>query len=673
MNRRPLRCVNLCSGSTTLPGWCNIDCGGNPDIIINLETHLLPFPDNCIDYLACISAINYFTFERGRKIIRDVYRVLRPGGVARFASQDLQVLSAHYLQRNVDFWFEKLTNGKDRFPGETFAEKFNAFFTDFLAHGHGCKVVYDYETLENIFCNCGFEYIEKTTFKQSRLPDIDLLDNRPEQMFFLEAIKLPEFENLNPDAELLLAEEDLTAGKNEQAWQKLLRIAAACPWHAASMTHLVSGCVAAGCPTDALRIIEMHREATGSPSHLEKLEAPLRVQKIQQEQHHYTPQDLTWLDSRENRLLPDTDHIQGCIDWLCTAHDMSHDQGIPSAYYPLQQRWAASYPETTGYIIATLLAWAAYTKNPIWREKAIHLGDWEIAIQAPNGGTGEAYGTFEPFPRSFNTGQVLLGWMALYKHTSEQRFLDAALRAGLWLTGNIDTQGRFVRYVYQGARSYKVRLAWALFALEKLTGETRFGVAARKITAWTMSQAQNSGWFANVSLINPHYPWTHLISYTLVGLAEVLHIAPHDCPMDDIKKMLTRAARGLINAQETRAYRRKPFFPMPAQAGTYNERWESQDTWSCLTGNAQSAFFLYRFAPFVTADLLSPAAEIIDDLKRVHLMDGIKDRNLYGGLAGSWPLGGGYCPHMLPNWAPKFFADTLLLRTFPQASDYYIG
>ncbi|MBN1755108.1 class I SAM-dependent methyltransferase [bacterium] len=182
--------VNLCSGSILLSGYWNIDLFPGADFMADLEKSLLPFPDNSMSVVVCISSINYFSRERGSAIIKDVRRILKPGGIARFASQDLQLIARKYLERDRDFFFEKLPDGQDRYPGATFGDKFNAWFYGYqTSQGKHCRYFYDYESLEVLFREAGFKVVEQRVYMDSRLPDIEKIDNRPEQMFFLEAVK----------------------------------------------------------------------------------------------------------------------------------------------------------------------------------------------------------------------------------------------------------------------------------------------------------------------------------------------------------------------------------------------------------------------------------------------------------------------------------------------------
>ena len=164
--------INLCSGLVRVDGYINIDICGDPDILIDLEEKLLPFAVNSVDVVVCMSAINYFTRARAREIIGDVFRALKPGGVTRFGVQDLRALTRWYL-------FHKIS-----------CDEFNDYFYGFdSGKGKHCKYVYDYITLEALFKECGFVQVMEMIYQHSTIPEADELDNRPDQMFYLEAVK----------------------------------------------------------------------------------------------------------------------------------------------------------------------------------------------------------------------------------------------------------------------------------------------------------------------------------------------------------------------------------------------------------------------------------------------------------------------------------------------------
>ena len=111
-------------------------------------------------------------------------------GIARFGVQDLILIARKYVDRDTEFFGQKRPDGSDRFRGATIAEKFNAWFYGYRTlEGKGSRFFYDYETLELLFKKAGFNVIERKRYQESKLPDVTKIDNRPEQMFFLEAIK----------------------------------------------------------------------------------------------------------------------------------------------------------------------------------------------------------------------------------------------------------------------------------------------------------------------------------------------------------------------------------------------------------------------------------------------------------------------------------------------------
>ena len=115
----------------------------------------------------------------------------------------------------------------------------------------------------------------------------------------------------------------------------------------------------------------------------------------------------------------DDAHLNAALAWLCRAQDAV--PGGVSAGYFFKRGWMPAYPETTGYIIPTFLAQGL-------DDRALALGEWEIAVQLPEGAVRGGIG-LNDYPIVFNTGQVILGWTALYRATGEERFLQAASRA----------------------------------------------------------------------------------------------------------------------------------------------------------------------------------------------------------------------------------------------------
>jgi MoaA/NifB/PqqE/SkfB family radical SAM enzyme/predicted SAM-dependent methyltransferase/rhamnogalacturonyl hydrolase YesR len=691
MNDAPLRKINLCGGPNRLNGYINIDVSPDADLTIDLEHELLPFPNESMDTVICISAINYFNPMRAKEIIQDVFRVLMPGGVARFATQDLRVLAQKYIDRDRDFFFQKLADGRDRFPGATFADKLNEFFYGFFSAGKHCKYVHDFESLALLFREAGFTLVEQKRFMESGIADIDKIDNRPEQMFFLEAVKgeasalpsSPQTYNEASDTGTITSGStfrDLACttwhkGELERAWQYLLKALELNPGDRQAMRWCEEILASMDRRSDLLKLYTDY--LTANPDDADVRSAWKRVRATPEKSGaelvsiEQQRQKLEQLNYRRNEILPDLEHLTACVEWLRRAQEANGRGGVSAIYHMDQQRWDVDYPETTGYIIPTFLHYSTLTGDARYKHWAIDMGNWELSIQSPEGGAGEPVGVYGLRPRVFNTGQVMLGWLALYQATGDSKYINAARQAADWIISCLAPDGSWGRGTYQGPRAYKSRVSWALLELFTITGEERYRKGTDSSLQWILAQARPNGWFDNISLSDPHKPWTHLIGYVLVGLLEIIRIGSAHINHEEILKLLHNAAQGIMAAYNEGKKLYGSSYILPA---TFDPNWQSQDGWSCVTGNAQLEFFLRRLSHFIQdSQLIDTADQIMDDTKRIHLLDGIRDPNLMGGLQGGVPIAAPYASFAIPNWGVKFFADSLLQRLMPFSTLTYLS
>ncbi|NJB67075.1 putative SAM-dependent methyltransferase [Desulfobaculum xiamenense] len=681
MRESELLKVNLCCGPVLLDGWVNVDVNPGADVTLDLERALLPFADGSVGVLACISAINYFDRQRAQEIINDVHRVLAPGGIARFATQDLNVLARHYLERDTTFWFQAGANGEQRFPGETFGEKLNEFFYGFFSGAKHCKQVYDYESLRLLFERAGFTCIEQRDYRDSRIPEVDRIDNRPEQMFFLEAVKgggtsacAGKGESARHFADRGAAR--MASGEAEQGWQDILHALDIDITDRAAALTALNIIRRDGRPEDALCLIHEFLAEAPDDRVFQRMRASFEEVAESEgpgaQALGNARRRLDALNERENRILSHRQHLDACMNWLRRAYGATADDGVSAAYFMDRKEWDVSYPETTGYIIPNFLAYARITGDRTWFDMAVDMGDWEAAIQSPTGGAGEPIGVFHRRPRVFNTGQVMLGWMALHAATGEARFLECAVRAGDFVVRNLERDGRWINYTYAGPKTYKSRVAWALLELHELTGDDAPLRAAVRSVEWIVSRFRPGGWLEDCSLHDPHMPLTHLIGYALGGLLEIVLKEPRGIEAGVVLPHLLAAADRLAGiVLRGRGERTGSRFGVSA---TFDPQWRPGVPWSCVTGNAQLAWFLYKMSVVTGNSGFRAAADsLLDDVKRLHLVDGVDDAQLRGGLPGADPVGAPYCPYSIPNWGVKFFADSLLQRLLPEAQLKYLG
>lgn len=362
---------------------------------------------------------------------------------------------------------------------------------------------------------------------------------------------------------------------------------------------------------------------------------------------------LTWhsLQGRTHERQPHRVHLAAAIDWLCRAQDVRDgqpDAGGVSAGWSFEDGWLPSYPETTGYIIETMLAAAELLDRPELVGRARRMIDWELSIQLPDGAFPGHFGEPGSRPVIFNTGQIMHGMVAGYTQLKLDQCLAAAVRAGHWLADQQDDDGCWRRFEHNDTpHVYNTRATWPLLATGLLAGESRLVRAAKRNLDWALTQQTESGWFATNAFVPWRSPFTHTIAYAIRGflesgvlLGEERYIAA-----------ALRAGRGMAAVQR----------PDGWLAGTYRDGWVPDAGYACLTGVAQMSLNWTRLAQHTgAAELRQNARSALAYLKTTHRLDHV-DPTVRGGIAGSAPIWGDYSRFEYPNWAAKFFADALMM------------
>jgi len=340
--------------------------------------------------------------------------------------------------------------------------------------------------------------------------------------------------------------------------------------------------------------------------------------------------------------------LERAIAWLCRTHDVTDRRGS-SKGFSLVRGWLPAYPETTGYVIGTLIAYAERSGQEGYAERAREMGDWEVEVQQGDGGVIE--GTVGPEPRPsivFNTGMVLHGWIDLIE-AGERRFEGPARRAARFLTDKIGGSGTWAPAVeYAGMpHTYNSRVAWAMLRWAEYSGEADVSRAALRHLDWVLSMQRANGWFESCIFRPGTLPSTHAIAYTLRGLLESYALVGGDHYLQAVR----RTSEALVRKLETTA-------SLPAN---FDAEWVVRSEHACLTGTVQLGGVWLRLHE-VDGDArhLNAGLKAIDQV--VARQERTRWTDISGAIAGSFPIWGRYAPLQYPNWATKFLADALMLR-----------
>src|SRR5437867_9832604 len=87
LSSHAVRKLQLGAGTNPLAGWLNTDGYPASFRVLSVDAREpLPFSDETFDYVFSEHHIEHMTFHEGRRMLRECFRVLKPGGRIRVAT-----------------------------------------------------------------------------------------------------------------------------------------------------------------------------------------------------------------------------------------------------------------------------------------------------------------------------------------------------------------------------------------------------------------------------------------------------------------------------------------------------------------------------------------------------------------------------------------------------------
>lgn len=365
----------------------------------------------------------------------------------------------------------------------------------------------------------------------------------------------------------------------------------------------------------------------------------------------------------KSKELPIRTHVEAALGWIRHAHSAAGDGGISKGYSLLRGAWAPSYPETTGFTIPTILNAANFLDDAGLQPFALSLADYLVSKLTTEGGVAHFRSAPSRAPIVFDSGQVILGLLAAFEASGNELYLDSAIRAGDWIVSVQDKSGSWKSHQFQDfEKVIDTRVAWALLRLFECKGDRAYKDSAIRHIDWARSKQDTDGWFKQCALVEGEDPVTHTIAYATEGLLECGRLLD-DAVLVDTARL---TADALLSKQ-----RIDGSLPSAFASG-----WQITNNSSCLTGNCQVAHLWLKLNELSTdRAYVSAAAKAIRFVACTQDLS-IKDANIRGGIAGSFPIYGRYERLKYPNWAPKFFIDAVIACEYadsPATRTKYVG
>lgn len=353
---------------------------------------------------------------------------------------------------------------------------------------------------------------------------------------------------------------------------------------------------------------------------------------------------------------PVKEHVKAVLDWLLLAQAATPDDGLAQAYHVITRRWGSSYPETTGYVIGSLLRAreAGFDHNDRLQDAAARMGKWLLTTQLSCGAfPGGTVAIKNPKPAMFNTGQILKGMSYLLERgmDADGWIATSARKGAAYMINTLDDDGcwRSGVSVLTNApvHAHNVRAAWGLARYGRVVGDETAIDAARANANWISRQQKADAWFDHMSFNAGEAPLTHTIAYTIQGLMEIGAMVGDDAMIDRSR----RAAEAVFARQDA---------DTGSIPGQFAEGWQPVGDFTSMTGNAQMAIIGHRLASLTgDSNWRKRALRATAVCKRFQEIDHANP-NRRGAVRGAYPSNGGYGSFWYMNWTQKFFLDALL-------------
>jgi SAM-dependent methyltransferase len=208
--------LNLGCGTNVAPGWINID--RSPGLVLERvkplkwvlwrvgvlsEGHMiawpreivmadlrkrLDYPDRGVDAIYSSHTLEHLYFDDAQALLRECHRVLRPSRILRLALPDAEQFArdllngVHGQSSNPGLEYNRMLN-MCRFDRPSWRQRLAGLFGSAL---HRWQPTFS--MVEMMLRDVGFAEVRRCEYKVGQLPDLDLVEHRPES-FFIEATR----------------------------------------------------------------------------------------------------------------------------------------------------------------------------------------------------------------------------------------------------------------------------------------------------------------------------------------------------------------------------------------------------------------------------------------------------------------------------------------------------
>ena len=351
-------------------------------------------------------------------------------------------------------------------------------------------------------------------------------------------------------------------------------------------------------------------------------------------------------------------YLTAVVDWVGRAQDAWPGGGVSSRYDLRARRFLTPYPETTGYLIPSMLDVSRRRGDAAPADRCRRAADWLVRRQAADGSvdcgfTDESAPADERVVILFDCGAILQGFVAMYQHTRADVYATAAARLAQFLVDRQRPGGDWNELLYLPYfGSHNALVAYALIAAGKALNRVDFVESGMKCLDAIRPNILSNGFIKGCHFTaSPTGTSAFLqpLAYTVEGFFRSGVLLNRDDYLD-------------AAAVTLRKLQRRFEIDRAMLASHYDEQWRPASQYSALDADCQIAMLWFLLSQ-ASGDLrFANSALKMMDLIRGRIDMTTSHDGVRGGVPGSFPIQGDNQRHTCINWAAKYFIDASLLE-----------
>jgi predicted SAM-dependent methyltransferase len=183
--------LHIGCGDNELPGWLNTElCPRRSQVFLD-ATRRFPFPDGCIDIVYSEHMIEHVPWHGGQAMLRECFRVMKPGGLIRLVTPNLEFLTRLLQDPSTPMHQAYIQYSLETYRLDAQGGAPHVFNNFVRAWGH--QFIYDAETLRQLMADAGFTEIGVQALNESADPTLShiaKLGRMPEGFLALESLAI---------------------------------------------------------------------------------------------------------------------------------------------------------------------------------------------------------------------------------------------------------------------------------------------------------------------------------------------------------------------------------------------------------------------------------------------------------------------------------------------------